>query len=522
MGAKEDRIKSIVRLYYSNPKVQEAIVEFSKDREVVPSYMGEAYGKRPDVIQYPSDIMGLVNKGATSFHASEEIWKDPLQLNSEMTSKEMDELRKGWDLLIDIDSQYLDCSKIAAILLIKALEEHKIKNYGVKFSGSKGFHIIVGNRAFPNEYNGVKKTEVFPEWPRIICSYLKEHIKKEYNKEVSALGINFKALEERTNLKKEDITEIVCPECGKQGKKGTLTKFVCPECGGSVERKNIKPSKRRLRCTNDDCAGIFEIASEKEFFYCENCNASSWDKIGESRNKIVGEIIEEKRDDFGEEISGEVLGGLDLVLVAPRHLFRMPYSLHEKTSFASIVISKEEIRSFDPRSANPLKVDIKEFLPNNTENEAKFLLDNALSWNEKRKSKEEKSEKEKYKDYEKVKLEGVTEEMFPPAIKKLLNGLRDGKKRGLFILLTFLKMIGFSGEKIIEIIYEWNKKNEPPLKEGYVKSQIDWHLRQKKQIMPPNYSNDNFYKDLQLLDKPSKSKNPVVDVVRMLRKKSNL
>ena len=65
--------------------------------------------------------------------------------------------------------------------------------------------------------------------------------------------------------------------------------------------------------------------------------------------------------------------------------------------------------------------------------------------------------------------------MFPKPIKKLLQGLKDGKKRGLFILLTFLKTIEFKPEEIIKRIQEWNKLNEPPLKDGYVKSQIDWH-----------------------------------------------
>ena len=80
MDSKEKRIKAITRLYYSNPSVQEALLKFSSGREVVPRYF-ESFGKRPDTLQYMSDIMGLVNKGATSFHASEEIWTDPLKIN---------------------------------------------------------------------------------------------------------------------------------------------------------------------------------------------------------------------------------------------------------------------------------------------------------------------------------------------------------------------------------------------------------------------------------------------------------
>ena len=113
MSLQEDRVKSITHIYYSNPKIQEAIFEFAANREVVPRYF-ENFGKRPDTLQYPSDIINLVNKGATSFHASEEIWSDVFQINSEMSLSELSKIRKSWDLLIDIDSPFLDYSKIAA------------------------------------------------------------------------------------------------------------------------------------------------------------------------------------------------------------------------------------------------------------------------------------------------------------------------------------------------------------------------------------------------------------------------
>ena len=85
-------------------------------------------------------------------------------------------------------------------------------------------------------------------------------------------------------------------------------------------------------------------------------------------------------------------------------------------------------------------------------------------------------------------------------------------------MITFLKMLNFSAEYINQKIREWNNLNDPPLKEGYVKGQIEWHLKQRKQIMPPNYENNNFYKDLGLLDEKPKAKNPIVEVLRNARK----
>ena len=117
IGEKEQRIRKITSFYYSRKDVQKAIFEFSEGREIVPRYF-EGFGKRPDSLQYPGDVFELVRKGATSFHCSEEIWKDPLKISTEMNRKQLDELRIGWDLLFDIDSKYLDYSKILAEIVI--------------------------------------------------------------------------------------------------------------------------------------------------------------------------------------------------------------------------------------------------------------------------------------------------------------------------------------------------------------------------------------------------------------------
>ena len=146
---KEQRIRKITHLYYSREDIQQAMFDFSKDREVAPSYMMESFGKRPDSLQYKGDIFEMVKKGATSFHCSEELWQDPLKLETGMSEKQLNELRIGWDLILDIDSQYIDYSKVAAELIIAILNFHGLKNVGIKFLGSKGFHILIPFKAFP-------------------------------------------------------------------------------------------------------------------------------------------------------------------------------------------------------------------------------------------------------------------------------------------------------------------------------------------------------------------------------------
>ena len=95
--------------------------------------------------------------------------------------------------------------------------------------------------------------------------------------------------------------------------------------------------------------------------------------------------------------------------------------------------------------------------------------------------------------------------MFPPAITKLLQGLNDGKKRGVFVLITFLRACGFSREYVDTTIHTWNQKNTPPLKEGYLRTQLEWHFKQKKLILPPNYNNESFYRDLGLISEAQKT-----------------
>ena len=269
MSEKEKRVRALTKLYYSNPLVQKELIEFSSGREVVPRYF-EGFGRRPDMIQYASDIMGLVNKGATSFHSSEEIWMDPLSLATDMTPQQVKDLRKSWDLLIDVDSPFFDCSKIATELLIAALEQHGIKNYGLKFSGSKGMHIIVSGKAFPDEYEGIKMKEAFPEWPRAISEFLMSHIKREYNSRVGMI-LGEKEVLARTKLKKEDLNKTVCKNCGSDAKLALIIRYLCPMCGMKLNRKEVKSPNRKIRCLSGKCGGLLDVEESKEYYFCENC-----------------------------------------------------------------------------------------------------------------------------------------------------------------------------------------------------------------------------------------------------------
>jgi hypothetical protein len=487
------KIQDILELYYSRKDIQNVIFEFCKDRETVPRY-GEGFGKRPDILDFPTDIINFVRKGATSFHCSEELWKAPLQLSTSLSQKETNDLRKGWDLLIDIDSKYFDYSKIACILIMKVLEYHGVKNFGIKFSGSKGLHLIIPWKAFPSEIDGIKTAEQFPEWPRLIASYIQELIKDDLTKEI--LKHTPKSVLESSG---KTISEIFCMKCDKPAEKKSVSLFRCRKC--KTEMQNFVSKKESLKCLNPGCKGEMIKIRDEEIISCTFCKSNSL----------------KNPENFEERQSvKELIESVDLVLVAPRHLFRCPYSLHEKTALSSAVLEKEEIPSFLPQQADPLKVKIRNFYPSCREGEARELLLQALDWEKRKMQKEKKVFTGKSID---IKNLTIKESHFPPCIQEILKGMKsDGRKRALFILLAFFSSLNFPQDLIEQKISEWNKKNSVPLKEGYIRSQIAWSTQNK--ILPPN-CNSHYYRDIGIKCICNDVKNPVPYTIKQAFKDKN-
>ncbi len=102
--------------FYSNENIARTLVDNAKGREVAFAFMTGSYDKRPNILQFPSDITQMARKGITSFHYSVELWENPMMLSSQ--EKNYSLLRKGFDVIIDIDSKLgLEESKSAAILI---------------------------------------------------------------------------------------------------------------------------------------------------------------------------------------------------------------------------------------------------------------------------------------------------------------------------------------------------------------------------------------------------------------------
>ena len=387
--------------YYSQEKIQEALIELSKNREVVGVFKNGAYDTRPNTLVYPEDITAMVKLGVIEFHSSLERWNNPMNLKAD----NYESLRTGWDLVLDLDLEYkhLDHGKIFAKSFIWGLKKHGIKNFSLKFTGSTGFHIIIPWEAIPNEINYEKTVKRFPELPRAIAEYLISYI--------------------------------------------------------------------------DDKV-------QKEFF-----KKYSAEELAEQTNKPLGKILSTEGLNT-REIAKDFIT-TDSVLLSPRHLFRMPYSLHSKTFLVSLPLEEKNLEAFQKRDAEPFNIKPKgSFLKEPEPDEAGVLIAEALDWHAKEGDKQKlKTPKQRFKFAKRI-----DEDMFPPCMKNILNGLSDGKKRSLFILINALKAMKWSSSEIEDFINKWNQKNTPSLKENYIRGQLRWH--KNRNILPPACTKEGYYIDI--------------------------
>jgi len=418
--------------HYKRQDIQKAILAASQGREIAVRF-NDSFGARPNVLKYERDILEFAKQGATSFHCSEELWKDPMHLTTEMARKEQDELRIGWDLVLDVDCSILDYSKIAADLIVKSLHRHGITSCSAKFSGNKGFHIAVPYEAFPKSVSGQETRLLFPEAPKRIAYYLRELIRKHLAEKIMELeGREISKVAERTGKQVSDI------------------------------------------------------------------------------------LIKAGRE---PQLNVESFLNIDTVLISSRHMFRMPYSLHEKSGLVSMPLDPDKILEFKREDATPKGLQIPSFV----------FLDRHVKGDEARKLliqaydtiTEEKPTGKVAREVE-IPDKAVPEELFPPCMKKILGGLDDGRKRGVFILVNFLSCMGWSYQMIEDRLRKWNALNREPLREVYILGQIKSHQQHKKKVLPPNCANKAYYSDMGVKCEEgicSRCKNPV-NYVRRQRQKA--
>jgi len=430
--------KSIAQNYYSRIEIQKAILNFAKDREIGVMFDGY-FGKRPDTIEYLSDVKQLVEKGIFSFHCSEERWTNPLLLGTEKKIEDRDNNRAGWDLILDLDGVDYIYSRLLGKIIIDFFTEIGVKNVTTKFSGNKGFHIGVPFEAFSKD-----------------CFGLVEGINES--------RLLFPDVAKRTVLYMlQELKEKIC-------------KAILEHDGGGI--KAIKHITQKYKI------------NENEIDYDQETGLFDYMKVID----------------------------IDTILITSRHLFRMPYSLNEKSGLVSIPLPNDKISTFERKDALPEKVkpedyknfEFLEYKPEYGKDGNKLLikvyetLEGGIDI-----EKLEKQYQSKRKDREgKLQSLGgavvefeidqdVTIEDFPKTISYALKeDFTDGRKRALFLLVTFLTSIKWNWETIDKMIDEWNKRQTSPLKKQYINAQMSWFKVREKPISPPNFKNANYYSSI--------------------------
>ncbi|MEK6807715.1 MAG: hypothetical protein AABX75_01670 [Nanoarchaeota archaeon] len=424
--------------YYSKPGIASEIIRYSEGREVALQF-DEIHGKRPDTLQFPKEITDAARRGMTSIHCSQELWRDPLLLSSESTKKDMDDLRAGWDFIIDIDCKLLEWSKICAQLLVESLKYHDVKCISLKFSGGTGWHLGIPGIALSDE------KLAFPETPQAIVGYLKEFIRAHLADRILKFEGDIKTIIEKSKKTKEALYS------GKQSAPDSApVVYEDKGFGTFVQRKDLSESK-----------------------------------------------LYEKKEEFSRNLQFDPFSvlGLDIIAIAPRHLIRAPYSINEKRWRVSLPIKPEELPEFTIEKAelkNVTEVKVKFLSHDVAPGEASQLLVQAMDW---------QARQTLMADKKKTKTDGlafefsetVPKEQFPPCMK-CIYGLADGRKRALFAYMNFLKSAKWDWAEIEAELREWNSKNSGPLKEGYLRAQLNWHKRQAEKIPPPNCR--DYYKDI--------------------------
>jgi len=198
---------------------------------------------------------------------------------------------------------------------------------------------------------------------------------------------------------------------------------------------------------------------------------------------IVGDLVIENG-----RIKVEEFIDIDTILLASRHLYRMPYSLHEKSGLISLPIPCDSVMNFERDMAHPDKfiTPLASYL-HDGDGDATELLRSAIDYVAKK-----PREVKKFKRSFEVK-DPVPEDCFPPCIKLILQGIDDGKKRALFAVTTFLAEVGWSSEMIEELVSEWNAKNPTPLRDAYVQGQLRAFNTSKR---CPKCKNEGYYQAL--------------------------
>jgi hypothetical protein len=472
-------LKSRALRHYLRRDVASAIADECENREVAVRFV-DRFGKRPERIDTAPEVFEFSRSAATSFHISEELWSDPLTIETGMSERDTREKRIGWDLIIDVDCPDWELSKTIARCMLNALDSYGIRTRSIKFSGNKGFHIGVPTEAFPvtitTDTDTYRTSDLFPDVTRIMLKLLAQRVADEQmhihetSLELAGAYYPWSFLAELIGVDERDIIVRRCERCGASGT--AINHFRCGIC-----QREFYEKKDYVACPDHGPDSVTLVGAE-----CSACRSRAFS---------------------APEIDIESILHLDTMLISNRHMFRSPYSLHEKSGLVSVVIPEQALSIFEKSMAKPeyLATPLP-FLSNAVRlmakpNEGRELLVRALTHHE-----EDATRMPQYSDEVDLPDEAISEEHFPPSITRILKGimsggepLKDGRKRSVLILINFLRCVGWDQQSVEQRLFAWNQALEDPLREVYIKGQLR-HAFRNAPVLPPNYENKEYYLDI--------------------------
>lgn len=219
-------------------------------------------------------------------------------------------------------------------------------------------------------------------------------------------------------------------------------------------------------------------------------------------------FVEYIKSEIGPELEKEVPGAMatiDLNMFTRRHTYRAPYSLHEGSGLVSLPFDYLKLRAFYDNPENPiLKFEKHMADPANLRGRVLSFLNVGPGYNgdfndfiqqcyyATQKGTIPKTE---YDGDLSLPETAIPHSAFPPCMIKMLEGLKDGRKRGLFVLSCFLWAAGWKQSDVLKQLYDWNKKNERPMPNSQIEYHVGLRYRSPKKLVPYDCSNP-IYKDI--------------------------
>lgn len=340
-------------------------------------------------------------------------------------------------------------------------------------SGNKGFHIAVPFEAFPKEFNTQATKDLFPEAPRRIAYYLLDYLSTHYVEEQDQHLV----FDKRYKIRKKTLAE-------KLGKDSfTKTSYYDSEGVELTEEEAQRYLHKKTYLLCGICGHVSASGGQnaEALQLCPRCNSIMQEEATAGKSVRV-------RKQFDPLAIIEV----DTILIAHRHLYRMPYSFHEKSGRVSVPVRTQDVLSFKKEDAEAAKADLSiPFLDRAAakEGEATKLLIAAYDFDPHVEEEGFTGEKRTFE----IPAEAIPEEYFPPCIQTMLKGLKDGRKRAMFTLINFLRGCGWEHDKIEETLHAWNERNDERLREVEIKGRLRYEKTKKEHLPPHNCK--RYYQD---------------------------